>query len=154
MLVQRKMLARTSNTPGKTQEMNYYLIDDHLYFVDLPGFGYAKVSKVQREKWRRLIEQYLAEHEPVRLVIHLIDGRHEPSKLDQEIIAFMKGGWVPYLIVQTKIDKLSKNKRGGALRDLKKCLTRYDLDVPVIPSSSKDRTGKEEILQWIEDLVG
>ena len=153
MLVQRKMLARTSNTPGKTQQINYYLINNHLYFVDLPGYGYAKVSKAQRAKWDRLIKRYLSDHEAIRLVVHLIDSRHEPAKLDEEMIEFMKGGWVPYIIVLTKIDKLSRNKRSGAIRGVKACLKKHYLDVPVIASSSKDRTGMDEIWQWIQDLA-
>src|SRR5699024_1307702 len=77
-------LARTSNTPGKTREMNYYLVDDKTYLVDLPGFGYAKVSKEERERWGRDIRDYLLERATVQLVVHLVDIRHKPSKLDEQ----------------------------------------------------------------------
>ena len=153
MLTGRKALARTSNTPGKTQQFNYYLINESYYFVDLPGFGYAKVSKVQRAKWERFISRYIAEHEAVRLVIHLVDGRHNPTNLDKDVMEFMKGGWMTYLVVLTKMDKLSGNHRNKAVRQVKESLAEFDLEVPVIASSSKNRTGKEEILQWIQDVA-
>ena len=153
MLADRKALARTSNTPGKTQQFNYYLINNACYFVDLPGFGYAKVSKVQRAKWEKFISRYLSEHEALRLVIHLVDGRHDPTGLDKDVMEFMKGGWMTYLVVLTKMDKLSGNKRGKAVSQVKKALAQFDLEVPVIPSSSKTRSGKEVILQWIQDVA-
>ncbi len=153
LLVGRKMLARTSGTPGKTQEFNYYLINDRLYFVDLPGLGYARVSKAQRAKWDQFIRRYMSEHEALRLVVHLIDSRHDPTRLDEEIMAFMKGGWMPYLIVLTKIDKVPKTKRAGAVKNAKKSLARYGLEVPVVMSSASERIGMDEILQWIEDIA-
>ena len=152
MLVGRKSLARTSNTPGKTQQFNYYLINNAFYFVDLPGFGYAKVSKAQRAKWERFISRYLSEHEPLRLVIHLVDSRHDPTSLDKDVMEFMKGGWMTYVVVLTKMDKLSGNQRGKAKSKVKKALAAFNLEVPVIASSSKNKTGKDEILQWIQDV--
>lgn len=153
MLVDRRSLARTSNTPGKTQQFNYYLINGTCYFVDLPGFGYAKISKVQRAKWEKFISRYISEHEALRLVIHLIDSRHDPTSLDRDVMEFMKGGWMTYLIVLTKMDKLSGNKRGKAVQQVKKSLAELHLEVPVIASSSKNRSGREEILQWIDDVA-
>ena len=153
MLAGRKALARTSNTPGKTQEFNYYFINNALYFLDLPGLGYAKVSKVQREKWERLIAQYLESREPLRLVIHLVDSRHDPTRHDQQIMATMKGGRVPYLIVLSKGDKLSKNKQATAVKRLKTVLKQFHLEVPVVLASAKARTGRDEIWQWIQDVV-
>ena len=153
MLLDRKSLARTSNTPGKTQQFNYYLINDTFYFVDLPGFGYAKVSKAQRAKWERFISRYMSEHEALRLVIHLVDGRHDPTRLDKDVMEFMKGGWMTYLVVLTKMDKLSGNHRGKAVRQVKKSLAEFDLEVPVIASSSKNKSGKEELWQWIKDVA-
>ena len=153
MLVERKALARTSNTPGKTQQFNYYLINNSFYFVDLPGFGYARVSKVQREKWRRFINRYISEHEAVRLLIHLVDSRHEPTRLDKDVMEYMKGGWMTYLVVMTKTDKLSGNQRGKAVSQVKKSLREYNLEVPVIESSAKTRKGRDEVLQWIQDVA-
>ena len=153
MLVERKALARTSNTPGKTQQFNYYLINNSFYFVDLPGFGYAKVSKVQREKWRRFISRYISEHESLRLVIHLVDSRHEPTRLDKDVMEFMKGGWMTYLVVMTKSDKLSGNQRNKSVSVVKRTLNDLNLEIPVIQSSAKTRKGREEILQWIHDVA-
>ncbi len=153
MLVGRRALARTSNTPGKTQEFNYYGINDKLYFVDLPGLGYAKVSKVQRAKWERFIKRYLAEREPLRLVIHLVDSRHDPTRHDLEIMAVMKEGRVPYLIALTKADKLSKNVQKKSIRNLNSTLSRIHLEVPTVLTSSKEKKGNQEIWQWIQDVA-
>lgn len=153
MLVGRKALARTSNTPGKTQEFNYYLINNALYFLDLPGLGYAKVSKVQRDKWERLIVQYLTSREPLRLVIHLVDCRHDPTRHDQNIMASMKGVQVPYLIVLSKGDKLSKNKQAAAVKRLKAVFKQLQVEVPFVLASAKTRNGRDEIWQWIQDVA-
>ena len=153
MLVDRKSLARTSNTPGKTQQFNYYIINNTFYFVDLPGFGYAKVSKAQRAKWEKFIGRYMSEHEALRLVIHLVDSRHDPTSLDKDVMEFMKGGWMTYLVVLTKMDKLSGNQRGKAIQQVKKSLAAFHLEVPVIASSAKNKSGREEILQWIQDVA-
>ena len=153
MLVGRKALARTSNTPGKTQEFNYYRIDGRLYFVDVPGFGYAKVSKAQRAHWDRFIRRYLSEREPLRLVIHLIDSRHAPTKLDRGIMEWMKGGRVPYLLVLTKADKISRNHYQKALKQVREALSELYMEAPVILSSSEKKLGAEEIWQWIQDMA-
>ena len=153
MLAGRRALARTSNTPGKTQEFNYYLINNALYFLDLPGLGYAKVSKVQRNKWERLIAQYLEGREPLRLVIHLVDSRHDATRHDQNIMQTMKGGPVPYLIVMSKSDKISKNKQQASRKKLGTLLKSMGMEVPVVISSSKDNHGRDEIWQWIKDVA-
>ena len=153
MLVGRRALARTSNKPGKTQEFNYYLINNSLYFLDLPGLGYAKVSKVQREKWERLIARYLDSREPLKLVVHLVDSRHDATRHDQAIMQHMKGGPVPYLIVLSKSDKLSKNKRQTAKKRLITLLTNMGLEVPVVVSSSNDKLGRDEIWEWIRTVA-
>ena len=153
MLVGRKALARTSNTPGKTQEFNYYLINNAIYFLDLPGLGYAKVSKAQRTKWERLIAKYFEEREPLRLAIHLVDSRHDATKQDQDIMQFMKGGPLPYLIVLSKADKLSRNQQQNNRRKLDALLQKMGLEVPVIMSSAKEKKGRDEIWKWIQDVV-
>ena len=154
MLVGRKALARTSNTPGKTQEFNYYAINHRIYFVDVPGFGYAKVSKAQRARWDRFIRRYLAEREPLRLVVHLVDSRHDPTKLDREIFEYMKGGHTPYLIVLTKSDKISRNHHQKTVKSVKKVLLGFGMEVPIVLSSAEKKMGGEEILQWVQDMVG
>lgn len=154
MLLGRKALARTSNTPGKTQEFNFYRIDGRLYFVDVPGLGYAKVSKAQRAHWDRLIQRYLTEREPLRLVVHLIDSRHPPTAIDQNVMEIMRGGHTPYLIVLTKSDKISRNQHQKALGGVRAVLERKGLEVPVVLSSAEKKTGGEAIWQWIADMTG
>lgn len=153
MLVGRSGLARTSGTPGKTQEFNFYLVNNALYFVDLPGYGYAKISKKKREKWGHFIGQYLTEREPLRVVFHLIDSRHPPTALDMDVMAVMRGSPVPYVIVLTKTDKLSGNQRAKSKAEVEKVLDKAAMEVPFILTSAKDKRGRKELLQWIDDLV-
>lgn len=152
-LLGRKSLARTSGTPGKTQQFNYYLIDDALYFVDLPGYGYAKISRDQRERWGRFIGAYLTEREQLRLVFHLVDSRHEPTRLDRDILEVMRGGRVPYVIVLTKADKLSGNERTKSERRVKELLESYAMEVPVILTSAKTRRNIGELWEWIDAVA-
>lgn len=152
-LVGRKSLARTSKQPGKTQEFNFYLIDGNLYFVDLPGFGYAKVSKEKREAWARFIERYLAERAPLRAAIHLIDGRHPPTPLDEDLIDFMRGQPVPYVLALTKADKLSGNQRAHHVRRLEKQLLAVGLEVPIVLTSAQTGRGVSELWRWIRTLT-
>lgn len=153
MLVERKKLARTSGKPGKTQEFNFYLVNGRLYFVDLPGFGYARVARNVRERWGRFIGAYLTEREPLRLVTHLIDARHEPTRLDRDIMETMRGGNVPYLIALTKTDKLSGNQRSKARKVLDSVLAGYAMEVPIVLTSAKDGRGRRELLDWIDAVV-
>ena len=153
MLVGRKSIARTSRTPGKTQEFNYYLVNRRFYFVDLPGFGYARVSRDIRERWGRFIGRYLTERETLKMVVHLVDGRHEPTRLDRDIIETMRGGDVPYLIALTKADKLSGNDRARGLKQTEDVLAGYAMDVPVLLTSAKDKRGRNELVGWIDSLV-
>lgn len=153
MMVGRKALARTSGTPGKTQQFNYYLINQQFYFVDLPGYGYAKVSKVQRAKWGRFIGQYLTGREPLRLVIHLVDSRHPPTALDRDVMAWMKEGGVPYVIALTKTDKLSNNKLQKSKAVTQKALLELALEVPIVLTSAVKRRGQAELFQWIETML-
>jgi len=153
-LIRRKSLARTSKKPGKTREFNYYLIGNRCYFVDLPGFGFAKVPQAQRDRWAQLIERYLNDRMPLRAVVHLIDSRHPPMEQDEDVMAFMKGGDVPYLIALTKADKLSNNQRQQSIARTKKVLANMGLDVPIIATSSETKRGVNELWQWITALTG
>lgn len=153
MLVGRRGIARISGTPGKTQEFNFYLVNERIYFVDLPGFGYARVSKNIRERWGRFIGQYLTEREPLKLVVHLVDSRHEPTRLDKDIIETMRGGHTPYVIALTKTDKISGNQRIQSVRQVQKVLEGYAMEVPVILTSAKDKRGRKELLGWIDSLT-
>lgn len=154
MLAGRKKLARISRTPGKTREFNYYRVNNRLYFVDLPGFGYAKVARVQREQWGRFIGRYLTEREPLRVVFHLIDSRHPPTDLDKDVMAVMRGSDVPYILLLTKVDKLSGNTRIKSRTAVEQVLAQAAMEVPLILTSAKKKRGRGEVLQWIEDLAG
>lgn len=152
-LLGRRELARTSGTPGKTQQFNYYLVDDRLYFVDLPGYGYAKISKTERDRWVQFIGQYLSEREPLRLVCHLVDGRHPPMAQDLEITEFMRGSTVPYLVLLTKTDKLSGNERARSLAAARKAFAGRQVEPTLILTSAHDHRGHEDVWEWIETLT-
>ncbi|MEM1096341.1 MAG: ribosome biogenesis GTP-binding protein YihA/YsxC [Bacteroidota bacterium] len=152
-LVRRKALARTSSTPGKTQEINYYAVNDAFYLVDLPGFGYAKTSKKQRASWARLITRYLQERDPLACVCHLIDSRHPPTALDQELMTWMKGHPVPYLILLTKVDKGSNNKTKASLVRTEQMLKGFGMEIPVLPTSASTRKGCAQVWEWIEQVA-
>ncbi|MFR7397173.1 putative ribosome biogenesis GTP-binding protein YsxC [Streptococcus milleri] len=109
-LLNRKNLARTSGKPGKTQLLNFFNIDNQLRFVDVPGYGYAKVSKTERVKWGRMIEEYLTTRENLRAVVSLVDFRHEPSADDVQMYEFLKYYEIPVIVVATKADKIPRSK--------------------------------------------
>ncbi|HFI0255541.1 TPA: ribosome biogenesis GTP-binding protein YihA/YsxC [Streptococcus suis] len=109
-LLGRKNLARTSSKPGKTQQLNFYNIDDKLRFVDVPGYGYAKVSKAERAKWGKMIEEYLTSRDNLRAVVSLVDMRHDPSADDVQMYEFLKYYEIPVIIVATKADKIPRGK--------------------------------------------
>lgn len=152
-LLDHKGLARTSNTPGKTQEMNYYLADDKTYLVDLPGFGYAKVSKKERERWGRDIRDYLLERPTLRLVIHLVDIRHKPSKLDEEFFYWLGVNRLPFIVVLTKGDKLSHNKRQQSKARLKRILDEMNIEVPIVISSAEEKIGINDVKELITEFT-
>lgn len=149
-LVNRKALARTSATPGKTATINFYRLDE-LRMVDLPGYGYAKVSDSERRRWSELIEGYFDDDRDLRLVVQLWDMRHDPSKDDYQMLDYMVERGIPFIIVLTKSDKLNKTERAKRLAAFDNILT--DLEgVTVIPFSSVNGEGAEEI-RSILDLV-
>ena len=152
-LLNRKNLARTSKKPGKTREFNYYRIDRQFYFVDLPGFGYAKVSKTERARWRALIERYLGERHALRAVVHLIDSRHPPMEADEDVIDFMRGGDVPHLIALTKADKLSGNERPQSVRRVESVLDSVGLELPTVLTSATTNRGIPELRNWIATFL-
>lgn len=146
-------LARTSNTPGKTQQMNYYKIDDEAYFVDLPGFGYAKVSKKERERWGRDIRDYLLDRSTLRLIVHLVDIRHEPSKLDEDFFYWMGSNRMPFCVVLSKADKLTRNHQNQSKFRLERILDEMNIKVPIVVVSSEKRNGIEEIQNLINEFI-
>jgi len=152
-LMNHKGLARTSNRPGKTQQMNYYEIDDCCYFVDLPGYGYAKVSKKERERWGRDIKTYLEERKTLRLVLHIVDSRHEPTQLDEEFIYWLAVNRMPFSIILSKSDKLSKNKQRQSEARVRRILKEMNIEVPVILCSAETRRGIDEAKKLITDFI-
>ena len=145
-LLQRKGLARTSNTPGRTQSINFFLINEAFYFVDLPGYGYAKVSKTMRHDWGQMAEEYLRERPQLRLFIQLVDARHKPTELDRSLHEWLQYHQKPSLIVATKADNLSKTQ-------LTKSLALIEQTLPattVIGYSSETGKGKDAVWSEIE----
>lgn len=142
-------LARTSSTPGRTQSLNFFLINEEFYFVDLPGYGYAKASKDKRQEWGRLIEKYLAERQQLMLSILIVDARHEPSPLDLQMKSWLQHFELPYLVVSTKVDKLSANDRRKSWQTAKKVLNTEN----IIQYSSVTREGAKDIWNVIGSSV-
>ena len=143
-LLQRRALARTSNTPGRTQSINFFLVNESFYFVDLPGYGYAKVSKSMKEDWGRMAGDYLGEREELRLCIQLVDSRHKPSKLDLQLHEWLVVNQKNHIVVATKSDKLSSNE----LRKQMGLIETEMSESRVISYSSQ--TGKGRDLVWSE----
>jgi GTP-binding protein len=148
-LISRKNLARTSSQPGKTQTLNYYRINEDLYFVDLPGYGYAKVSKSQRETWGKFIEGYLKNRETLRFVLQLIDLRHPPSRDDIAMYDWLKHIGLKVVIVTTKADKIPKGKWQKHLKIVKDALNKAQED-DILLFSSETGMGKDELWAVIE----
>ena len=148
----RKSMARTSAQPGKTQTINYYNVNDVCYMVDLPGYGYAKVSRELAEKWRKMIERYLDTSRELRVVFLMIDSRHDPTKQDVEMYRLLyQKGFNP-LIIATKTDKLSRNEKKQKLSGIGRVLG-AEPDTPILPFSALNRDGKEEIWEYIDYFV-
>ena len=150
-LLNRKKLVKTSATPGKTQLINFFKVNDQFYFVDLPGYGYAKVPESVRRKWQNLVEAYLSERETLRNVVLIIDCRHNPTVQDRQLLEWLEYYQRPSLIVASKIDKL---KRGQVQKHLQKI--KHDLSIESVPlgHSSIQFESREEIwknlVHWIE----
>lgn len=152
-LLNRKNLARTSSQPGKTQTLNFYIINQEFYFVDVPGYGYAKVSRVQRQKFGEMIQDYLETRENLRGLILLTDSRHEPTKDDVAMYNYALYLNVPILIVCTKIDKVKKSQENKVLANLKKNLDLGHENVNVLTYSSVRKIHFNEVWNWIEDKL-
>ena len=148
-LMNRKAYARTSAQPGKTQTINYYKINEELYFVDLPGYGYAKVSKSVSEKWGKLIEDYLHQSEQLKLVFLLIDIRHDPSANDKMMYDWIVAQGYEPIIIATKLDKLKRRQMDKHVKMIKQGLNLIP-GTRVIPFSAETKQGREEIWELIE----
>lgn len=152
-MLNRKKLARTSSKPGKTQTLNFYLVNDSFYFVDVPGYGYAKVSKQEKKKWGAMIETYLTRREDLKAVIIIVDLRHTPTEDDVMMYEFLKHYGIPAIIIATKADKIPKGKWQRHLRVVKETLNTEEED-PVIIFSAEKGTGKQETWNAITTLLG
>lgn len=152
-LLNRKSLARTSSQPGKTQTINFYNINDFMYCVDLPGYGFAKVSKDVQEKWGRMIENYLHKSKMLKAVFLLIDIRHEPSANDVNMYQWiLHNGYSP-IIIATKLDKINRSQIQKQVKLIRTKL-QVEKDTIIIPFSAQTKQGKEEIWQLIDSIVG
>ena len=149
-LMNRKAYARTSAQPGKTQTINFYNINDERYLVDLPGYGYAKVSIAEKEKWGKLIERYLRSSKVLRQVFLLVDIRHEPSANDKQMYDWiLHNGYQP-IVIATKLDKIKRSQLQKQLKLIREGLGAGP-DVTVIPFSAETKQGREEIYALLED---
>jgi GTP-binding protein len=148
-LLQRKGLARTSNTPGRTQSINYFLINDAFYFVDLPGYGYAKVSKSMRSDWGTMAEEYLSEREQLVLCVQLIDSRHEPTRLDLQLNEWLNFNGKPHIAVATKSDKLTANQLTKQLKVIRMALKFSE----VMPYSAETGKGRDDVWGQLDKAV-
>lgn len=153
MLCNIKGLAKTSGTPGKTQLINHFLIDEDWYLVDLPGYGYARTSKVNRAGFKKMIYDYLEKRENLINVFVLVDCRHDPQKIDLEFMEWLATKHIPFSIVFTKLDKLTSSKLNKSLMKYSRVLLeKWESLPPIFRTSSESKTGKEELTGYIQQL--
>jgi len=150
----RRSMARVSGSPGKTREINFYLVNGAFHVVDLPGYGYAKFSRAQRDAWRQTIGRYVTERAALRLVFQLIDARHAPTGLDRDMLLLMKESSAAHVVVLTKADKLSGNGRQQALHRTTRYMHDLGLELPVVLTSSEDGRGRTGLWEWVDVHVG
>lgn len=152
-LMNRKSLARTSSQPGKTQTINFYNVNDAVFLVDLPGYGYAKVSQTIKEKWGKLIERYLNTSKQLRAVFLLVDIRHEPSANDINMYEWVIANGYNPIIIATKADKLKRSQLAKHVKQIRVGLNVVE-NTPIIPYSAVTKQGREEIWELIELFMG
>lgn len=152
-MTNRKKLAKTSSTPGKTQLINHFLINENWYLVDLPGYGWAQTSKVNKAAWKKMINSYLEERQNLACVFVLVDSRHEPQKIDLEFMEWLGENGIPFSIVFTKADKLGKTQIQSNVASYKKEMRKtWEELPPTFITSSVERVGGEEILDFIDRI--
>ena len=149
-LMNRKNLARTSGQPGKTQTINFYRINQEFYFVDLPGYGFAKVSETEKAKWGKMIERYLTKSRQLRMVFLLIDIRHEPGANDRQMYEWIKANGFTPVIIATKLDKINRSQKD---KQLKLIRTTLNCDSLIIPWSAETKQGREELISLMEEYL-
>ena len=147
-LLNRKNFARVGSAPGKTTHINYFLIDKQFYLVDIPGYGYAQVSKQERDRWGRLIESWFADTSLMTLGVLIVDSRHKPTADDCTMASFFKNTGKPFVVVANKLDKLKKSEIEGNIQRIREVLELPD-EVTVIPFSAEKGEGKQQLLDLI-----
>lgn len=152
LITGRKSLARVSGSPGKTRTINFYLCNDEFRIVDLPGYGYAKVSRAESEKWGKMMESYLEKRENLLKVVQLVDIRHKPSIQDVQMYDYLKYYGLDGIVVATKADKVSRNEMTKCIKEIRNTLGMEKEDI-VVPCSALKRTGHEELLNIIDELI-
>ena len=151
-LLLRKNFARVGEAPGKTTHINYFLIDKAMYLVDLPGYGYAKVPKSEKERWAKLIEAYFADPELITLGVLIVDARHKPTANDVTMAQYFQQSGKPYVVVANKLDKLKKSEIEPNLKTIREVLE-LEEETPMIPFSAEKGQGREELLKHILKTV-
>lgn len=151
-LVNIKNFARVSKQPGKTRTINYFSVDNRFYLVDLPGYGFAKISKNAQLNWQRVIESYLLNNQQLRSILVLIDSKVGAKENDRQLIEWLDFNRVPYRVVATKVDKISRSERSIQARKIREAL-KQERNEPLLFFSAKDRTGREELLKYIGELL-
>ncbi|ECU4703042.1 YihA family ribosome biogenesis GTP-binding protein [Listeria monocytogenes] len=149
-MIRRKSMARISQKPGKTQTLNFYKIEEALFFVDVPGYGFAKVSKTEREKWGVMVETYITSREQLRGVIQIVDLRHKPTEDDRMMYEFLKYYDIPVIVVATKADKIPRSKWQKNAKIVRETLD-FDPDDKFVLFSSETKMGKDEAWQFIKE---
>ncbi|MGE5680703.1 MAG: ribosome biogenesis GTP-binding protein YihA/YsxC [Bacillota bacterium] len=151
-LFNRKNLAKTSSIPGKTRSLNFYMVDGSFYFVDLPGFGYAKVSKTEREYWNKLIDEYFKSRKNIALAFHLIDSRHKPSELDLLLNSYLRNSSLAYIVLLNKVDKLKQTEVSTARRNIIEVFPELIWGENLYAYSSVKHVGQKEIREKLSVL--
>ena len=151
-MINRKKLARTSSEPGKTRQINFYNIDESFYFVDLPGYGYSKMSKKEQEQVGKFIEQYLFNRKEISLIIFLIDIRHSPTANDKLMYNYVISSGLPFIILANKADKIAITKVDDAVSELQKQINPIG-DITTLPFSSERKIYKDEVWKIIEQYI-
>lgn len=153
MLVGRDRLAHTSGSPGRTQLINHFLVNGSWHLVDLPGYGYAKVSKKERSKWKKMVYSYILERGQMACLFLLIDARHNPQEIDLEFISFLGGNGIPFALVFTKSDKVSVNQlRQNTETYTRKLRETWDELPPIFITSAINKTGRDKLLDYIDSI--
>lgn len=149
----RKKLAKISSTPGKTRSINYYIVDEKFYFVDLPGYGYAKASKKDQEEWANLINSYFQVTNNIKMILHLIDSRHAPTELDIAFNENLQQAQMPYCVILTKTDKLNQSEKSKSLKNIVKIFPELEPYDNLVLYSSKTRFGANDVLKIIKNAI-